>query len=435
MSFPGKSCRKRRWLAWMVLVLAFLAPSADAIGQNRRGSNPSPEEVRRQFQLLQEKERKREARPYERDHANIRGPLKDFVASMGNCTVRVFCDGQKVALGTVVSKRGEVLTKASELKGKIECRLADGSSLPARVAGVSEQHDLALLQLEGSLIRELKPVLLSMEKTPSVGSFLATVSPAGGVIALGVVSVLPRQLKQRGILGIAFSQREESAKLGQVFPGTGAEKAGLKVGDEILEIDGQAVDSGRKVAELLGKKMPGDKVRLKIKREGKDLDIQATMGSNIEPDRQNRLDRMNLLAGPLSTRRSNFPAVFQHDTYLFPNECGGPLVSLDGKVVGINIARGGRVDSYAMPAAETFEIFLQLRAGNLGPSPDYLSRLSLSEINEKLADLSGKLQSNEKTVQESTRKIETLRKEIEKLEKARTERQKVEKTGPRRKRL
>ena len=84
MSFPEKFCRKRRRLAWMVLLLAFLAPSVDAIGQNRRGSNPSPEEVRRQFQLLQEKERKREARPYERDHANIRGPLKDFVASMGS---------------------------------------------------------------------------------------------------------------------------------------------------------------------------------------------------------------------------------------------------------------------------------------------------------------------------------------------------------------
>ncbi|MCH2580171.1 MAG: hypothetical protein MK133_03125, partial [Planctomycetes bacterium] len=116
-------------------MLAFLAPSVDAIGQNRRGSNPSPEEVRRQFRLLHEKVRKREARPYERDPAHIRGPLKDFVASMGNCTVRVFCDGQRVALGTVVSKRGEVLTKASELKGKIECRLADGRSLPARVAG------------------------------------------------------------------------------------------------------------------------------------------------------------------------------------------------------------------------------------------------------------------------------------------------------------
>ena len=144
MSFAGKSCRKRRRLAWMVLLLAFLAPSVDAIGQNRRGSSPSPEEVRRQLQLLQEKERKREARPYERDHANIHGPLKDFVANMGNCTVRVFCDGQKVALGTVVSKRGEVLTKASELKGKLERRLADGSSLPARAAGVSEPQDLAL---------------------------------------------------------------------------------------------------------------------------------------------------------------------------------------------------------------------------------------------------------------------------------------------------
>jgi serine protease Do len=159
------------------------------------------------------------------------------------------------------------------------------------------------------------------------------------------------------------------------------------------------------------------------------------MGSNIEPDRQNRLDRMNLLAGPLSSRRSNFPQVLQHDTYLFPNECGGPLINLAGKVVGINIARGGRVDSYALPAPEAFEVFLQLRAGNLGPSPDFLSRLSLSDINKKLADLSGKLQSTEKSLEENARKVQNLKGEIEKLEKARTERQKVEKAKSRRRRL
>lgn len=435
MTFPVNPRGKTPPVAWLILLLAFLAPSTEALGQGRRGNNPSPEEVRRQFELMQKKEREREARPYERDHAIILSHLKNFVDKMGNSTVRVFCDGKKVALGTVISKRGEVLTKASELKGEIQCRLADGGTLSARVAGVSQRHDLALLQLEGGLISELQPVKLSMEDVPTVGSFIATVSPTGGALALGVVSVLPRQLKQRGILGIAFAQREESAKIGQVFPGTGAEKAGLKVGDEIIEIDGQNVESGRVVAEILGKKMPGDPVRLKIKREEKDLDIQATMGSNIEPDRQNRLDRMNLLAGPLSTRRSNFPQVFQHDTYLFPNECGGPLIDLAGKVVGINIARGGRVDSYALPAPEAFEVFLQLRAGNLGPSPDFLSRLSLSDINKKLADLSGKLQTTEKSLQENARKVQSLKGEIEKLEKARTERQKVEKAKSRRRRL
>lgn len=424
-----------RLLPWLFLFLGMLAPSEDCMAQGRSGNSPSPEEIRQQFLKMQEKERKREARPYERDHVTSHGPLKEVLARLGNCTVWIFCDGQKTALGTVVSKKGEVLTKASELKGKIECRMADGASLPARVVGVSQRHDLALLQLEGSLIEQLNPVEFSMAEPPPVGSFIATASPGGGVIAIGVVSVAPRGLRQRGILGISFSQREDSAKLGQVFPGTGAAKAGLKVGDEILEIDGKPVASGREVAELLGKKVPGDKVRLKIRRKDKDLDIDAKMGSNIEPERQNRLGRMNLLAGPLSQRRSNFPTVLQHDTYLFPNECGGPLVNLDGKVIGINIARGGRVESYALPSAQTFEIFLQLRAGNLGPSPDYLGRLSLAEIDKKLASLSENLKAAEKALKESARQVENLKGEIDKLQKARASREKIEKTPPRRKRL
>ena len=417
----------------LILLLA-LAPLTNTLAQGRRGS-PTPEEIRRQFEKMQEREREREARPYERDHAMIHAPLKAILSGLADSTVRVYCDGKKASLGTVVSTKGEVLTKASEMKGRIECRSADGSSLPARVVAVSQQHDLALLQLEGSRINQLKPVQFTMEEPPPVGSFIATLSPAGGVIAFGVVSVAPRGLKQRGILGIAFSQREDSAKLGQVFPGTGAAKAGLKVGDEILDIDGKTVSNGREVAELLGKKAPGDKVSLKIRREGKELDIKATMGSSIEPSRENRLDRMNLLAGPLSQRRSNFPAALQHDTYLFPNECGGPLVDLEGKVIGINIARGGRVESYALPSAETFEIFLQLRAGNLGPSPDYLAKLSLEEIDKKLTSLAEKLTAAKKALQKSNQQVKGLTGEIEELRKARAAREKVEKPPARRKRL
>ena len=31
-------------------------------------------------------------------------------------------------------------------------------------------------------------------------------------------------------------------------------------------------------------------------------------------------------------------------------DCGGPLVDLDGAAVGLNIARAGRTESYALPA-------------------------------------------------------------------------------------
>src|SRR5437660_723830 len=52
--------------------------------------------------------------------------FREVVAPARRSTVRVLCEGKDVALGTVVGADGWVLTKASELKGKPVCRLADG---------------------------------------------------------------------------------------------------------------------------------------------------------------------------------------------------------------------------------------------------------------------------------------------------------------------
>ncbi|MBI4661526.1 MAG: PDZ domain-containing protein [Verrucomicrobia bacterium] len=69
------------------------------------------------------------------------------------------------------------------------------------------------------------------------------------------------------------------------------------------------------------------------------------------PPRQlSRQDRMNRMGGELSQRAEGFELAIQHDTVLQPWQCGGPLVNLDGKAVGLNIARAGRVASYALPA-------------------------------------------------------------------------------------
>jgi S1-C subfamily serine protease len=48
---------------------------------------------------------------------------------------------------------------------------------------------------------------------------------------------------------------------------------------------------------------------------------------------------------------SGFDRVIQHDTVLDPDECGGPVLDIAGRVVGLNIARAGRVVSYALPAS------------------------------------------------------------------------------------
>ena len=71
------------------------------------------------------------------------------------------------------------------------------------------------------------------------------------------------------------------------------------------------------------------------------------------------------IGGRLSKRRTGFPLALQHDTVLQPNQCGGPLVDLDGQVVGINIARASRVASYALPAAVVKPVLEKLKSGEL----------------------------------------------------------------------
>ena len=55
--------------------------------------------------------------------------------------------------------------------------------------------------------------------------------------------------------------------------------------------------------------------------------------------------------GPRNIRLSGFDRVIQHDTVLDPDECGGPVIDTLGRVVGINIARAGRVVSYLLPSS------------------------------------------------------------------------------------
>jgi S1-C subfamily serine protease len=43
--------------------------------------------------------------------------------------------------------------------------------------------------------------------------------------------------------------------------------------------------------------------------------------------------------------------------------CGGPVVDLSGKAVGVNIARAGRVETYAVPADTAKLLIRELRGG------------------------------------------------------------------------
>src|SRR5205823_2932727 len=59
-----------------------------------------------------------------------------------------------------------------------------------------------------------------------------------------------------------------------------------------------------------------------------------------------------------------------------PSQCGGPLVGLQGKALGLNIARAGRVVSYAVPSDVVVGLLSDLKSGKLAPSAALLATLT-----------------------------------------------------------
>lgn len=101
-------------------------------------------------------------------------------------------------------------------------------------------------------------------------------------------------VKNRPRLGVYIDQRftEEVAKrydvpmgllVSDVEPLSAAYKAGIRPNDIIVGFDGQEVKTFDKLEELKNKHKPGDKVMVKIYRDGKTFELEVTLGEDTGP--------------------------------------------------------------------------------------------------------------------------------------------------------
>jgi serine protease Do len=276
----------------------------------------------------------------ERSHAKVLAAFREVVKDPAQSTVRIFADGRKAALGAVVDSQGFVVTKASELKGKLECQLQDGRRVAADLVAWAESSDAA------------------------VGSWLITPGLEADPVSIGVVSVGPRKIAApSGALGVQLDSKEDIARIERVMPDSAAERAGMQNGDVIVKINGKEIKGRQTLIETVRGYMPGERIEVVVKRGDKETTLTVTLGSLAQLFHGNeRAEFQNNLGGQLSERRAGFALAIQHDSVLKPNECGGPIVDLDGKCLGINIARAGRVESYAIPASLVREVVERLKA-------------------------------------------------------------------------
>jgi len=310
----------------------------------------------------------------ERVDSRVLASFREVVAQPAKSTVQIYCDGYKSALGAVVREDGYVVTKSSELKGKIECLLYGhrmDQKLEATVVAKDPALDLTILKVDA---KDLTPIAWS-DAAPSVGSWLATpgISSNNDPVSIGVVSVAARKIAApAGALGISLGERDDDeARIEGIVEGQAADKAGLKRGDVILKVNATTINNKVHLIATIKSYMPGEKVELLVKRGSEELKFTAILGSFLQlfHPAGDRAEFQNNLGGPLSERRAGFALAIQHDSVLRPADCGGPIVDLDGKAVGLNIARAGRVESYALPAALVRDTVAKLLETHLTSAP------------------------------------------------------------------
>lgn len=362
--------------------------------------------------------------------------FRPAIAKPGDSTVLVKGDGKDLCLGVVVGEDGWVLTKISELKGKLAVRLKDGKELHAKVVGAHEPTDLALLKIEA---KGLKPIEFTDSTVDPLGAWVASPGLGNDPVAIGVVSVAARKITAKtappirsskgGYLGVSLEPDAAGAKVSQVLDKTPAQRAGLKVNDVIVAVDQTAIEDSDSLIQHLQKFKPGETVTLKLKREDKELELKVTLA----PRPADRADFQNNLGSELSDRRTGFPVILQHDSVLKPKDCGGPLVDLEGRVIGINVARAGRTESYAIPSEAIKPLIPDLKAGKFPPPKD-LIELSTEEklkqakaavqkaetdynaVAKKLAEARTTLKQVEADQTDAAKKLAELKTLLEKLE-------------------
>jgi serine protease Do len=89
-------------------------------------------------------------------------------------------------------------------------------------------------------------------------------------VGIGLQDLTPELMKSFNV------EEKEGAVISQVFEGSPAEKAGLKVGDIVVEIDGKKIKNSQDVVSEVLKKQVGQKTEITLIREGKRIQVQVT---------------------------------------------------------------------------------------------------------------------------------------------------------------
>lgn len=97
-------------------------------------------------------------------------------------------------------------------------------------------------------------------------------------------ALVTETLKEEKALPVNYGALVQKSSKGEaaVTPDSAADKAGIKEGDIVLEIDGERIAQDNSLAKIIQRHKPGDIVTLKVLREKEELTFSVTLGERTE---------------------------------------------------------------------------------------------------------------------------------------------------------
>jgi serine protease Do len=122
-----------------------------------------------------------------------------------------------------------------------------------------------------------------------IGVSSVIVSPTGASVGIGfaipseavsrtVAELLAKGSIARGWLDVSVEDRDGGVTIASEDRTGPAAKAGIKVGDVVIAINGEKIDSSRGLIRTVAVVAPGQTVRVTILRQGQEMEIPVTVG-------------------------------------------------------------------------------------------------------------------------------------------------------------
>jgi serine protease Do len=122
-----------------------------------------------------------------------------------------------------------------------------------------------------------------------IGVSSVIVSPTGASVGIGfaipseavnriVAQLLSKGSIERGWLGVSVDDRDDGVTIAALDAKGPAGRSGIRIGDVVVAINGDRIDSSRGLIRAVAGVPPGDNVRITIRRQGREMDIPINVG-------------------------------------------------------------------------------------------------------------------------------------------------------------